>query len=110
MAPSRTLRHAIERYRRQTGKTQAELAQEAGVQQSAISRICSSDRNRTSRPYHRLCDFMQQRGLLSGPVAAYDALDEAWDGTEEHEAALVGLIVASKGLRPGVGKASDGDG
>jgi len=53
---------------------------------------------------------MQQRGLLSGPVAAYDALDEAWDGTEEHEAALVGLIVASKGLRPGVGKASNGDG
>lgn len=47
---------------------------------------------------------MQQRGLLSRPGAAYDALDEAWDGTEQHEAALAGLIVASKELRPGLGK------
>lgn len=75
-----------------------------------ISRVCSTDRQRTSQSYKRLCDFMQQRDLLSGPGAAYDALDDAWDGTEEHEAALAGLIVASKELRSGLGKASDGDG
>lgn len=74
-----------------------------------ISRVCSTDRRRTSQAYQRLCVFMQQRGFLSGPAAAYDALDEAWDGTAEHEAALAGLIVASKELRFGLGKASDGD-
>jgi len=75
-----------------------------------ISRLGSKDRERGSEAYGRLCDFMQQQGFLDGPTAAYDALDEAWDGTEDHEAALAGLIVASKELRSGLERASDDDG
>ena len=103
------MRWAIARYREDTGATQIQLAQAAKVSQSVISNLEHYDRKNVTDPYRRLCDFMRNEGYLDVPQAAYDALDQVWDKSRDHERALERLILASKDLWPDLGRASDDD-
>lgn len=102
----RVLAHHLDR----TGKSQEQLAKAIGVDQATISRACRGARQRHTVTYNQICAYMRQQPDWAEPNTAIGALNEVWDTTDQHDAALAGLILASKGLWPDLGKGPDGDG
>lgn len=84
------------------GLSQARVASQAGVSQSAVSRALSGPNAREGRAHARLFDYLQL--LPEQPDRALDAVRQLWDGTEEHESALTRLIEASGDLWPRLGR------
>lgn len=86
--------------------TQLELAEHSGVSQSQISRILSGQYRRESVNVQRLCEYA--RTALDIPVqpssvalgVLNSAIDETWDGTDEHAEALALVIRSLSALHP----------
>jgi predicted transcriptional regulator len=87
-------------YLRITGDSQDDLAAKAGVSQSAVSRALSGPAERNGRARGKLFVFMQQALVGYAPPSAVAALNDVWDGSEEHADALASLISASGELWP----------
>lgn len=96
---------ALEALMQRDGISQTQVGKLAGVSQSTISRVLARQPLRNGPARARLVLFMQQRAG-SAPVAtvAVDAIDEIWDGSDEHAVALAKLILASRELWPGLGE------
>lgn len=111
MALSSTkLQRALGRYLDRTGESQMQLAEAIGVDQATISRACRGVRQRRTKTYDLICAYMRQQPDWAEPNTAIGALNEVWDNTDQHDAALAGLILASKDLWPDLRKGPDGDG
>ncbi|AGK49852.1 putative dNA-binding protein [Burkholderia thailandensis MSMB121] len=90
-------------------RSSSEIARLSGVSQPTVSRLRSSSgrRLRRSASFNKLCSFYgvetRQSGRLSAPYndLLREAIVEAWDGSEEHGRALLGVI---KGLKELSGK------
>lgn len=92
---------AIRSFLRHEGVDQATLASRAKISQSTVSRAIHRQPQRNSKAYARLVRFMQQNAILDAkPDPALDALQDIWDGSAEHAAALASLIHASRELWP----------
>lgn len=82
--------------------SQSQLADRAQVSQSTVSRALARTPGRRARAHGQLIEFIHEQSGVPTPtpttVAA--AVEEVWDGTEAHEAALASLIVASAALWP----------
>lgn len=84
--------------------TQKELANEAGVSQSTVSRIERSLPVREGQARNQLFAYMQEvRAVTNDAEPALTAVRETWDGTEAHAEALATLIRASHSLWRGEG-------
>jgi len=90
----------IDRILRTRRLTQTELAREAGIDQSSVSRMMRAPRVRLGPAYLKLVRVMQQYESHAAPPRALKALQDAWDRSDEHDSALEHLIVASKAFRP----------
>lgn len=83
---------------KQAGITQAKLAEKLGVSQSQISRALSGNAIRPSRVFRAACEYaeMQGKSAAQGGRLPNDelvaAIQEVWDGTSEHAAALAAVI------------------
>lgn len=98
MEAGRTLREVM----RREGWSQREVAQRANVSQPTVSRMLSGREHR-GPAYRQLSIFIHKRAdSLQMPREALDALQQIWDGSDEHAAALAALISASGGLWPGL--------
>jgi hypothetical protein len=94
-------------------RSSSEIARLSGVSQPTVSRLRLSDgrRLRRSAPFNKLCSFYGVEPHPSSRRAAgynellRDAIVDAWDGSEEHGRALLGVIKSLKGLH---GRADDG--
>jgi transcriptional regulator with XRE-family HTH domain len=92
---------AIKLFQQAHKLTQAELAQRAGVSQSAVSRILSGRAaQREGRARRRLLELV---GEGAGVRPALTAVSEIWDGSDAHAQALAALIRASAELWPQLG-------
>jgi predicted transcriptional regulator len=87
-------------YLRITGDSQEDLALKAGVSQSAVSRALDGPAERNGKARGKLFVFMQQALVGHAPPSAVAALNDVWDGSEEHADALASLISASGELWP----------
>lgn len=88
------------------GLTQMAAAKALDISQSQISRLLSGKGKRQSNAYRRLCIYVSRlesasRGLGAGRVALERAIEEAWDGTDDHAEALATVIRSLKALRSG---------
>lgn len=96
-----TLGKAISSAMQREGITQDEVAKEAGVSQSTVSRRARWEPRRRSGAQARLHGVMQQHAVDGGrPVEVLDALQEIWDGSAAHAKALASLLRASGELWP----------
>jgi transcriptional regulator with XRE-family HTH domain len=85
--------------------SQQELATRANVSQSTVSRALRRPAVRGGAARSRLVAFMQQQGPRTArPESALHALEEIWDGSEAHAAALASLVRASVELWPRLGE------
>jgi transcriptional regulator with XRE-family HTH domain len=84
------------------GWTQRELAEEAGVTQSTVSRALSRTPVRTTQAHLKLMHLIREHAAPPATVAS--AMRDVWDGTPEHDAALAALISASAALWPNMGE------
>ncbi|VBU60618.1 putative DNA-binding protein [Burkholderia pseudomallei] len=92
-------------------RSSSEIARLSGVSQPTVSRLRSSSgrRLRRSASFNKLCSFYgveaRQAARLSAPYndLLREAIVEAWDGSEEHGRALLGVIQGLKALssKPG---------
>ena len=91
---------------RENGWSQAELAANARVHQSTVSRALEGIAARHSKARHRLAVFVEQRqraGKVSkefGPKRVMKAFNKVWDGTDAHADSIAKIIGALAGLRP----------
>lgn len=94
---------------KETGITQAKIAEDLGASQSQISRILAGEISRNSRLAEEVCLYVE---CISGGVSAeavrkndelIDALALTWDGSAAHSKALAAVIrsLAALGSRPG---------
>ena len=94
--------NVVRLYLEQEGISQAELARRADVSQATVSRALTSAPKRHGSARAKLFDFIQKQpgapAVLPSTLAA--AVMDIWDGTEQHEAALAALVVASAELWP----------
>lgn len=98
------LAEGIRQLMRRDGLRQQDVADQAGVSQSTVSRAVRGRRQRVTKEYVRLCSYIQDQGFgPSAPTKAHVALDETWDGSDQHAEALAVLIKASKELWPDLG-------
>lgn len=92
---------AIVDYMAEEAITQDELAQRAKVSQTTVSRALRRTPQRQGRAYLRLVIYMQQqRSHSAAPDEALSAVNDVWDGSEAHAAALARLVFASRELWP----------
>jgi transcriptional regulator with XRE-family HTH domain len=88
------------------GLTQLELAEHSGVSQSQISRILSGQYCRESANVQRLCDYAKQALNIQVQPSSValgvlnSAINETWDGTDEHAEALARVIRSLSALHP----------
>ncbi len=95
-------------------RSSSEIARLSGVSQPTVSRLRLSNgrRLRRSASFNKLCSFYgvepRQRRPTGRLAASYnellrDAIVDAWDGSEEHGRALLGVIEGLKALsgKPG---------
>jgi transcriptional regulator with XRE-family HTH domain len=97
----KTLLHAIRTSKKLAGKTQGEIAQATGIHQSQISRIMNGDFKRVgSRNLTRLCRYanvqLSQHRVPS--LLLNNTVQRVWDGSPNHEKALVTLLKAAEML------------
>jgi hypothetical protein len=100
---NRTARPNVVRlYLDQERISQIELAQRAQVSQPTVSRALAREPKRHTRAHAQLIGFIHQQSGMPAPTPASvsAAVEEVWDGTEAHEAALAVLIAASAELWP----------
>lgn len=94
---------AIRHFKEARKLTQAQLAQHAGVSQSAVSRILAGQRGqRQGRARRRLMALVHGEG--EGMSPALTAVSEIWDGSDAHAQALAALIRVSAELWPLLGR------
>lgn len=94
--------NVVRLYLEQEGISQADLAQRADVSQATVSRALTSAPKRHAGARAKLFDFIQKQpgAPVAPPSTLADAVTEVWDGTEQHDAALAALVVASAELWP----------
>jgi transcriptional regulator with XRE-family HTH domain len=87
------------------GISQVQVAKLAGVSQATVSRTIRRVPLRNGPARALLVKFMHTRAA-EAPAAgeAVDAINEIWDGSGEHAAALATLIRASSELWPRLGE------
>jgi hypothetical protein len=81
---------------------QTQIAKEAGVSQSAVSRILGSCPNRYGSAFKRLCKYAgiqleelpSRAGRRQLPAPLADAVRRAWDGSPRHAEALAKALLA----------------
>lgn len=87
---------------RQLGLSQERIARAIGASQSQVSRVLSGTGKRRSRLFDQVCKYVHSQARPAGRVSAANnpalsaALDEVWDGTEDHADALA-LVIRSLG-------------
>jgi predicted transcriptional regulator len=94
---------------RQLGLSQGRIAEAVGASQSQVSRVLSGTGKRRSRLFLQVCKYVHSQVKPASTVPASKnltlsaALDEVWDGTEDHAEALA-LVIRSLGAlhRPAV--------
>jgi transcriptional regulator with XRE-family HTH domain len=105
------LREAIADLLQREGISQKVLADRAEVHQATVSRALTREPQRRTAAYARLCEYMLQHAAR-GPSSAdqvLHAIEQTWDGSPEHEAALAKLVLASRELGPILGRGKDHD-
>ena len=87
---------------RQLGLSQERIARAVGASQSQVSRVLSGTGKRRSRLFMQICKYVHSQAKPASTVPASKnstlsaALDEVWDGTEDHAEALA-LVIRSLG-------------
>lgn len=87
---------------KELGVTQQELADALGIEQYKVSRLLAAKFKRPSPSFDRLCNYLKiDAPLASGSLdpELYQAIQEVWDGTREHAAALASVIRTLGSLR-----------
>jgi predicted transcriptional regulator len=85
----------------QEGCTQKELAEQAGVSQPTVCRALARTPARSTQAHRKLMHFIREHAAPPTTVAL--AVEQVWDRTPEHDAALAALITASSALWPKMG-------
>lgn len=85
----------------QEGCTQKELAEKAGVSQPTVCRALERTPTRKTQAHRKLMHFIREHE--APPTTVASAVDQVWDRTPEHDAALAALITASSALWPKMG-------
>lgn len=86
---------------RLAGRTQVEIAREAKIHQSQVSRIMSGQFKRvTAKSIMKLCEFADIRPAVNKPLSLtlQNTLKGMWDGSRLQEEALVKLLKAADTL------------
>lgn len=89
-----------------SGSTEQQIADEAGVSQSTVSRAKSGHRTRPSDQFNRLCNYAlraQESAKMAAPTPEenselMEALRHTWDGTAVHAKRLSAAIRSLKPL------------
>lgn len=87
-------------YMRHKGVNQAQLAQEANVSQSTVSRILNGRRVRSSEALVRLSRILHENaypapdGDNAGRERILSAVDNVWDGSAEHAEVIARVVEA----------------
>lgn len=87
---------------KELGISQQEVADALGMEQSKVSRLLSAKFKKPSPSFELLCRHLKVDAPLdSGPLdqELHQAIQEVWDGTKEHAAALAAVIRALRPLR-----------
>jgi transcriptional regulator with XRE-family HTH domain len=94
--------YVVRRYLETERISQEELAKRAKVSQATVSRALAVKPRRHGPARAQLFEFIhKQAGAPArAPASVAAAVEEVWDGSEAHEAALAFLIVASAELWP----------
>jgi transcriptional regulator with XRE-family HTH domain len=88
------------------GLSQEELASEAGVSQSTVSRALRRFPERHSQAVIKLCNYAgielknDMGSTAIGTKQVLKAFEEIWDGSDAHATAIARIIEASRGLIP----------
>jgi predicted transcriptional regulator len=85
----------------QEGCTQKELAEKAGVSQPTVCRALKRTPARSTQVHRKLMHYIREHAAPPATVAS--AVEQIWDRTPEHDAALAALITASSALWPKMG-------
>jgi transcriptional regulator with XRE-family HTH domain len=80
--------------------SQATLASRAGVSQPTVSRAARGLALGPGPAKTRLLAYLRDQGVTVGDGAILSAVNEIWDGSEAHAAALAHLVRASRALWP----------
>lgn len=97
-----TLQVAVSRYLSETPISQEDLAQQAGVSQSVVSRAKNGRWKRYSRSLRMLGEHVQVRPDIVDPRKSeilMNALGRLWDGSPEQERRLAELLLRVGDLR-----------
>ena len=92
--------------RLERGMSQAELARNAVVSQSSVSRLLSGrPRKRRGKAAALLCSYVENASRDSGREKAgrdrvVQAVDRIWNASEAHASAVASIIDALEGLLP----------
>lgn len=96
-------RAALARARmKELGISQQEVADALGIEQSKVSRLLSAKFKRLSPSFELLCRHLKVDSPMDPPPLdrdLYQAIQEVWDGTREHAAALAAVIRTLGSLR-----------
>lgn len=96
-------RAALARARmKELGISQQDIADALGIEQSKVSRLLSAKFKKPSPCFELLCRHLKvDVPLDTGPLdpELYQAIQEVWDGTREHAAALAAVIRTLRSLR-----------
>lgn len=84
------------------GLSQRELATAAGVSQATISRVLRGKPLGSGAARERLAAYVGSQITLSSLERVFAVVRETWDGSEAHAEALIGLVLASRELWPGM--------
>jgi hypothetical protein len=86
------------------GISQTELAKRASVSQSTVSRAIALAPARRGAAREKLFTFIHNELGADSSIGRAEpvltAFRQVWDGSDEHAAALAGVIRATAGLRP----------
>jgi transcriptional regulator with XRE-family HTH domain len=97
---------ALREYMSEKGLSQAQLAADAKVSQSTVSRALKGESERYSQARHRLLTYAgikQSTAELStgdGANQVVRAFNRIWDGSEAHALRVAKIVDALAGLRP----------
>jgi transcriptional regulator with XRE-family HTH domain len=97
-AAANLLYRNIQNSPRLAGRTQIEIAREAKMHQSQVSRIMRGQFKRvTAKSILKLCEFARIKATVNEPLSAklQKALKGIWDGSRSQEQALVRLLKAA---------------
>jgi transcriptional regulator with XRE-family HTH domain len=100
---------AVDAYLLRARITQKQLAQQARVSQSTVSRARSAEVRRQGRAHARLLTYIHEQSREDLHTALRQAIDRTWDRTPKHAQALARLIAASAELWPALGMAETDD-